>query len=118
MSPELRTKILISRVDNYTNVMRTTMFVMLGIGATLYFGPGDYSAPLMVLTLAITAYGILAGGVALDDMIALREDMDEDMAATNYGRGVKARNIPMLKMISTVLIGLVGLAEVLAILVG
>ena len=118
MSPELRTKILISRVDNYTNVMRTTMFVMLGIGAALYFGAGDYSAPLMVLTLAITAYGILAGGVALDDMIALREDMDEDMAATNYGKGVKARNIPMLKMISTVLIGLVGLAEVLAILIG
>ena len=43
-------------------------------------------------------------------------DMDDEMAATNYGRVVKERNIPMLKNISTTLIGLIGLAEVLVIL--
>ena len=69
-----------------------------------------------MLAIALTAYGTLAGGAALDDMIALRDDMDDEMAATNYGRAVKERNIPMLKNISTALIGLIGLAEVLAIL--
>ena len=116
MSPEIRTQILISRVDNYMNVMRTTIFGLLGVAAAIHFGPGGYSAPLLVLAIAVTAYGILAGGTALDDMIALRDDMDDEMAATNYGKAVKERNIPMLKSISTALIALIGLAEVLTLL--
>ena len=116
MSPEIRTQILISRVDNYMNVMRTTIFGLLGVAAAIHFGPGGYSAPLLVLAIAVTAYGILAGGTALDDMIALRDDMDDEMAATNYGKAVKERNIPMLKNISTALIALIGLAEVLTLL--
>ena len=117
MSPELRTKILISRTGDYFGIMRTTLFVMLGIAAALHFGADVYSAPLLVLTIAIAAYGILAGGVALDDIIALRDDMDDDMAGTAYGAGVKSRNLPTLKMISAGLVGLIGLAEVLAILI-
>lgn len=117
MTPELRTQILIARVGDYQTIMRTTLFTMLGIGAALHFGADDYSAPLMVLAIAITAYGILAGSAAMDDMIALRDDMDDDMKATAYGMAVNARNIPMLKMISAGLLGLVGLAEVLAILI-
>ena len=62
------------------------------------------------------AFGILAGGTALDDLIALRGDMDDKMAKTAYGKGVNARNIPALKMISAGLVGLVGLAELIAIL--
>lgn len=116
MTPELRTQILLGRVDNYMNVMRTTMFVLLGVGAAIHFGPEGYSSPLLMLAIAATAYGVLAGGAALDDMIALRDDIDEDMAATNYGRTIKGRNLPALKMVSAVLIGLIGLAEVLAIL--
>ena len=47
--------------------------------------------------------------------MALRDDMDEAMAETNYGKLVKARNIGALKMTSTVLLGLVGLAALYAI---
>ena len=117
MTPEMRTKVLISRSGDYFGIMRTTMYVFLGIGAAVHFGPDVYSAPLFVLTVAVTVYGILAGGVALDDIIALRDDMDDETAATTYGATVRARNIPMLKMISATLLGLVGLAEVLVILI-
>ena len=44
MSPELRTEILISRVDNYMNVMRTTIFGLIAVAAAIHFGPGGYSA--------------------------------------------------------------------------
>ena len=74
------------------------------------------SSPETVVVM-MTAYGVLAGGVALDDIIALRDDMDEGVAGTAYGAGVKARDLPMLKMISAGLLGLIGLAEVLAILI-
>ena len=63
-------------------------------------GPGGYSAPLTMLVVATAAYGILAGGTALDDIINLRGDMDDAMKQTSYGQGITARNIPALKMIS------------------
>ena len=116
MTEDQRIQILLSRTGDYNGTMRTTLFTFAAIGAALHFGDG-YSAPLLVLTVAITAYGILAGGVALDDIIALRDGMPEDTASTPYGQAVKARNLPMLKMVSAVLIGLVGLAAILAILI-
>lgn len=117
MTPDIRKDLLIARIDNYTAIMRTTIFTMAAIAAMIEFGPGGYSAPLITLTIAATLYGILAGGSALDDMIALRADMDEATANSNYGKAVAARNLPMLKMVSTVLLALVGLAEVAAILI-
>lgn len=116
MTEDQRLKILTSRSGDYFGIMRTTLFVLLGIGAALHFGEG-YSPTLLVLAIAVTAYGVLAGGTALDDIIALREDMPEDVAASTYGKGVKARNIPALKAISAALIGLTGLAAVLGILI-
>ena len=115
MTPETRVQILISRSEQYYAIMRTTMFVFVAIAAIIEFGPGGYSAPLTCLVIAISAYGILAGGTALDDIINLRDDMDEAMAGSAYGAAVKARNIPMLKTVSSVLIGLVGVAELFAL---
>lgn len=116
MTPELRSTILISRVENYNHIMRTTLFVFAAVAATLHFGGDAFSLPLAMLVITITAYGILAGNTALDDILTLRDDMDEDTANTAYGRGVTARNIPALKLTSTVLIGLTGLAELVAVL--
>ena len=56
-------------------------------------------------------------GFTLDDLNALKDDMDDEMGATKYGGVVKSRNINALKMISTVLIALIGLAELYAIFV-
>lgn len=117
MTPELRTQIVIARSADYFGVMRTTFFTYLGLAAVIELGPGGYSAPLTTMVIATAAYGILAGGTALDDILALRDDMDDDMAATKYGAGIKARNIPALKMTSTVLLALIGVAELFAILV-
>ena len=116
MTPDQRNYLSMERSAQYFGIMRTTIFAFAGIAAIIHLGPDSYSAPLLVLVIATTAYGVLAGGTALDDLIALRDDMDDEMKASHYGKGLAARNIPMLKNISTGLLGLIGLAELLAIL--
>lgn len=115
MTPELRATIMQARVAHYCDILRTATFTNAALAAIIELGPGGYSAPLTVLAVANAAYGILAGGAALDDVDNLRQDMDDSVARTAYGRGIKARNLPALKMVSAVLLGLVGLAELYAI---
>ena len=62
MTPELRNAIVMSRVGDYNNIMRTTMLVFAAVAAILHFGAEGYSAPLTMVVLTITAYGILARG--------------------------------------------------------
>lgn len=116
MTPELRTQLSLGRLDHYFNIMRTVVFAFVAVAATDAFGAGGYSAPLMALVVLVTTYGILAGNTCLDDLDNLRGDLGEEMAATHYGKGILDRNISALKAISSVLIGLVGLAELFAIL--
>lgn len=117
MKPELRNPILVARVRDYLDIMRTAIFTLAGLAAIIELGPEGYSAPLTALVITATAYGILAGGTALDDLINLREDMDAETAKSAYGKGVAARNLPALKMTSAGLLALVGLAELYAIFV-
>jgi hypothetical protein len=116
MTPEHRTTLSLARTSHYYDIMRTTMFVFAAIAAVHHLGAGGYSSGLTMLIIAVTAYGILAGGAALEDMINLRDDMDDATAATTYGRAAKARNLPKLQMASNVLIGLVGFAELMDVL--
>ena len=116
MTPEMRQSIVHSRTSYYNTTMAITIVTFALIGGAIHLGDGSYSAPLMVLTLMVTAYGILAGGTALDDVNNLSKDMSDEIKATNYGAGVQARDISKLKMISSALVGLTGLASVLAIL--
>lgn len=116
MTPDNRTATLAARSADYHGIMRTTIFTFLGIAAVIEFAGGGYSAPLATLVVANAAYGILAGGAALDDLHGLRQSMDDATAQTAYGKVVASRNIPTLKMVSSVLLGLIGLAELYAIL--
>ena len=104
-----------ARGGDYFGIMRTTIFTLAAIAAIIELGSGGYSAPLTTLVIAAVGYGILAGGSALDDIRNLRDDMDDKIAATAYGKGSATLNIPALKMISAGLLGLVGLAELYAI---
>jgi hypothetical protein len=115
MTPDQRNYIGMSRTSHYSDIMRTTIFAFVGLAAIIELGPDGYSAPLAILVIATAAYGILAGGVALDDIINIRDDMDEDMAKTAYGKAMKTRNIPALKLTSSVFLGLVAIAELYAI---
>lgn len=117
MTPDQRQAIVHARTADYNNIMRTTLFAFFGIGAVLHLGDGSYSAPLLVLSIVITAYGVLAGGTALDDLNALKGDLDDETSGTNYGTGVAGRDIAMLKNISTGCVAITGLACVLAILI-
>lgn len=111
MSPELRTQIAIGRSSNYFDIMRTVMFGFVAVAAIIEFGVDGYSPLLAMIVVALAAYGILAGGAAMDDLSALREDLDEETRASAYGRVLAARNFTAFKGISAVLIGLTGLAE-------
>ena len=115
MTPELRAKIAMGRSADYFGVMRTVLFGFLGVAAVIEFGADGYSAPLTMLVVTLSIYGVLAGGVALDDLNALKADLDEDMLKTNYGKGLTARNVSALKIMSSILVGLTGVAELYAI---
>jgi hypothetical protein len=115
MTPEIRSETVFARNGHYYDIMRTTIFTLTAVAAIIELGSGGYSAPLTMLVIGATAYGILAGGSALDDLNNLRQDMDEATAQTAYGKGALSRNIPALKMISAILLGLIGLAELYVI---
>jgi 4-hydroxybenzoate polyprenyltransferase len=115
MTQDQRNYVSMTRLTHYFDIMRTTIFAFVGLGAIIELGPDGYSAPLTVMVIATAAYGILAGGTTLDDIINLRADMDEETANTSYGKALKARNIPALKMTSSVLLGLIAVAELYAI---
>ena len=116
MDRDQRITLVTARASDYFGIMRTTMFGFIAVAAVLEFGSGGFSLPLLAIVIALTVYGVLAGGTALEDIIAIRDDMDDEMATTAYGSGVRARNIPMLKNISAGLMALIGATEVLAIL--
>lgn len=104
-----------SHSDHLFAVLRTSLFVLAANAGFIHFGPDGYSAPLTMLAVAAGAFGIIAGNVALDDIKALRDDMDDEMKATHMGRALASRNFSALKMISSALIGLTTLAELFAI---
>ena len=115
MTPDQRNYLSMTRSSHYFDIMRTTIFAFIGLAAIIELGPDGYSAPLTVLIVATAAYGILAGGTALEDINKLSDDLDEDTASTNFGKTLKARNFPALKMTSAVLLGLVAIAELYAV---
>lgn len=116
MTPELRQTSFMARGGHYYDILRTTIFTFAAVAAIEAFGPEGLSLPLTLLTIAATAYGVLAGGSTLDDLKGLAEDMDEATGQTAYGRTVAARNYSGLKSASNGLILLTGLALLIAVL--
>lgn len=110
MDEQTRHQIALGRSTHYFGIMQTVFLTYLGIAAVLHLGPGGYSAPLTMLTVSMAAYGILAGGAALDDLQAVRKDMGAEIAETSFGKTIAARNVGALKTISNVLTGLTGVA--------
>ncbi len=115
MDAHLRSEITKGRLDHYYHIMRTTIFAFVAIAAIIGFGAEGISLALIVLVIATTAYGILAGKTALEDVENLRDDMDEEFARTHFARGISARNMKGLILTSNVFLGLIGLAELVAI---
>ncbi|WP_170761875.1 hypothetical protein [Ruegeria lacuscaerulensis] len=115
MDPHLRSELSMGRLDHYYDVMRTTIFSYVAIAAIIGFGPEGISLVLIVLVISTAAYGILAGKTGLEDVENLRDDMDEEFAQTNFARGLKTRNMKGLILTSNILLGLIGLAELIAI---
>lgn len=115
MDPQLRSQISMNRLDHYYDIMRTSIFAYVAIAAIIGFGPEGLALPLIMLVIAVTAYGVLAGKTALEDVENLRDDMTEEFAQTSFARGLKARNLKGLVLTSNALLCLIGLAELIAI---
>ena len=95
-----RNKLVIARVENFNYILRTAMFVLLGTLALGIFAEGNaHIWALSVTIIGATLYGILAGNTALNDMAALREDMDEETKNTNYGVSVLSAPLPVFRVI-------------------
>lgn len=118
MIPELRTRIQIARTTQYGDIMRTALLGLAATAAIIGFGAEGIGLPLTILIIAITAFGAIGGAAALDDISALRSDMDEATSTSHYGKTVKARNLDLLKTLTMALIGATGVAEILALWFG
>ncbi|MCA0907453.1 hypothetical protein LCM27_13715 [Ruegeria marisrubri] len=114
MDPQLRAQYAISRFQEYHVIMRTTLFSFVGIAAIISFAPDGYALAQAILVIAVTIYGVVAGGSALDDLESLRDDIDGDFAQTHYARGIKKKNMKALKLMSHGLLGLIGLVLMIA----
>ena len=95
-----RNKLIIARVENFNYILRTAMFVLLGTLALCVFVEGNSHIWALSATIIGTSlYGMLAGNTALNDMAALREDMDEETKNTNYGVTVQSAPLPVFRII-------------------
>lgn len=115
MSPELHTTLAMNRHAHYYSIMRTTIFTLAALAIGIEVAPDGYSAALTMAVIGAVAYGVLAGNSAMDDLKNLIDDVDEEIAKTNYGAGLAQKPMGMFKMASTSLLILLGLAELLAI---
>ena len=92
-----RNKLVIARIENFNYILRTAMLVLLGTLALCIFAEGN--AHIWPLSVGATLYGILAGNTAINDMDALRKDMDEETKNTNYGISVQSAPLPVFRVI-------------------
>ncbi len=115
MDQRLRSETSMGRLNHYYYILRTTIFAYVALAALIGFGAQGISLVLIVLVVSTAAFGILAGSTALADVENLRDDMDEATAQSNFGRGVRKHNMKALIMASNVFLGLIGLAEIIAI---
>ncbi len=117
MQSDLRMQLQIARTAQFGDIMRTSLFGLIGIAAVAAFGGDGADIPLAIVTVATTLFGVLGGGAALDDIAALRDDMDTATGTSVYGQKAKGRNLAALKAISAVLLGLSGLAILVTLFV-
>ena len=95
-----RNKLIIARVENFNYILRTAMLVLLGTLTLCIFASGNaHIWPLSITIIGATLYGILAGNTAINDMDALRKDMDDETKNTNYGVSVMSAPLPVFRVI-------------------
>lgn len=102
----------IARTGQYGDIMRTAFYALAATLAIIGFGAQGVDIPLTILIVAITLFGAIGGATALDDVSALRDDMDEATGSSTYGQHAKSRNLGLLKALSMLLIGATGLTEI------
>ena len=99
-----RNKLVIARVKHFIYILRTAMFVLLGTLALGVFADGnEHIWALSVTIIGATLYGILAGNAAINDISALREDMDDETKKTNYGISILSAPLPVFRALTIII---------------
>ena len=76
------------------------MFVILGTLALGIFAEGSsHIWDLSVTIIEATLSGVLAGNAAVNDLNALREDMDDETKKTHYGIFVLSAPRPVFRAV-------------------
>ncbi len=88
--------------------------LLLGTLALGIFAEGNVHIWAVSATIiGATLYGMLAGNTALNDMAALREDMDEATKNTNYGVSVQSAPIPVFRVILLIVYLVIALTQLI-----
>lgn len=104
MQAQARNDMMMTRVGQYYEIVRTANLLLLGTAALILFA-NTAGAELAIAVLVVGAglYGILAGDRALSDVTALRSDMDKEDRDTNWGKSLQAAPLPIFRGISGVI---------------
>ncbi len=103
MDQNLRTTATMSRGNHYLSIMRTSIFAEIAVAAVIVLGNASGGAlALQAIVVGVAIFAVLAGDAALKDISNLDADMDEKMASSNYGSGLRSVPFPVLRAISAV----------------
>lgn len=111
LTPEQQIQFMQLRTNNYFEIMRTTLFSLVGLSAVIAFAPSGAAPMLILLVLGVVVYGYLGSKAALDDVEALHQDMKEVTSGTQLGL---ERNYGLFKTLTVALLGLIALTMILA----
>ena len=116
MTTETRNFLATNRLTHYYSVLHTTFLGFIAIAAIIHFSTDIHKLMMSLLILSVTAYGVLAGNTALADVKNLGAGTDEELAKTNFGKGIEKRNMGTLQLASGSLIALSGFAEIYTVM--
>ncbi|MBS9717123.1 hypothetical protein ACFFUT_06250 [Pseudohalocynthiibacter aestuariivivens] len=116
MDSATRAAIALGRGNHFFNVMRTALFVLFGtlvLIATTDTGPYDLALGAVIVSAAL--YGGLAGDSALRDLTAINKDMNEEDAASNFGRSANGAPMMLYRVITALVYIVMALAQLNAL---
>jgi len=116
MDSATRAAIALGRGNHFFNVMRTAMFVLVGTLAINVFGvTQDATLALAAIIISAALYGGLAGDAALRDIAAANKDMNEEDAASNFGRSANGAPMSLYRMIVAAVYIIIAVTQLMAL---
>ena len=95
-------------------IIHTGLLVVLGFAGSGLEDSGIQLALTAVIVLT-SLWTVFFMDDCMQDLFAISRDLPEDFQASNVGKRFSGVSLPLFRVVNFVVIGLIGLAEVLAI---